>query len=142
MDKEAVGMEQAEREAFEKWWFDSDSFEYGHTESAQSAWEAGRTALRAEHLAQQPAAQAAGLTECLNAHMSRFGPEPAGISAQRESDFVAGWNAAIAQAGLMEDDVARLSEELAGMLPSKRIHALRALLSRAAPSAQQAEPDG
>ncbi|WP_151023676.1 hypothetical protein, partial [Cupriavidus gilardii] len=74
--------------------------------------------------------------------MSRFGPEPAGISAQRESDFVAGWNAAIAQAGLMEDDVARLSEELAGMLPSKRIHALRALLSRAAPSAQQAEPDG
>ncbi|MCT9017201.1 hypothetical protein N6G05_27005, partial [Cupriavidus gilardii] len=39
------------------------SFEYGHTESAQSAWEAGRTALRAEHLAQQPAAQAAGLTD-------------------------------------------------------------------------------
>lgn len=37
-------------------------------------------------------------------------------------------------ARVAEGEIARLSEELAGMLPSKRIHALRALLSRAAPS--------
>ncbi|WNG69306.1 DUF551 domain-containing protein [Cupriavidus gilardii] len=110
MDKEAVGMEQAEREAFEKWWFDSDSFEYGHTESAQSAWEAGRTALRAEHLAQQPAAQAAGLTD-------------EGIVGIAELDGVATY----------ETGWYRMTR--AGLLAFAR-----ALLSRAAPSAQQAEP--
>ncbi|MCT9017192.1 hypothetical protein N6G05_26960, partial [Cupriavidus gilardii] len=86
------------------------SFEYGHTESAQSAWEAGRTALRAEHLAQQPAAQAAGLTD-------------EGIIGIAELDGVATY----------ETGWYRMTR--GGLLAFAR-----ALLSRAAPSAQQAEP--
>lgn len=112
-------------------------------------------------LAQQPAAQAAGLTECLNAHMSRFGPEPAGISAQRESDFVAGWNAAIARAassgelrqklhhflnaaageGLQMDGV-DADDLYIALFPAEYARAVASLDGDSAPqpSAQQAEP--
>ncbi|WP_244959260.1 DUF551 domain-containing protein [Cupriavidus gilardii] len=117
--------------------------------------------LARSDLAQQPAAQAAGLTECLNAHMSRFGPEPAGISAQRESDFVAGWNAAIARAassgelrqklhhflnaaageGLQMDGV-DADDLYIALFPAEYARAVASLDGDSAPqpSAQQAEP--
>jgi hypothetical protein len=34
-----------ERELFENWWFNSDQFEYGQTDSAWNAWQA-RAALQ------------------------------------------------------------------------------------------------
>ncbi|CAG9172513.1 hypothetical protein CURE108131_22990 [Cupriavidus respiraculi] len=44
----------AEREAFKTWWCASDEYNYAHTGSAASAWEAGRAALRAEQQGQEP----------------------------------------------------------------------------------------
>lgn len=34
-----------ERKEFEEWWFDSDAFEYGQTDSAWAAWQKGREVL-------------------------------------------------------------------------------------------------